>query len=75
MAVGDPDKRVKERAKGSFLILGAGSWLTSMTVSGFLLGYGLDAWLDSEPVFMLIFGLFGFMGGILRIHKMLSSLS
>lgn len=65
----------KHSTKGAFLTLGAGSWLTSMTVSGFLLGYGLDAWLDSGPVFMLIFGLFGFTGGILRIHRMLSSIS
>lgn len=64
----------KSSTKGSFLILGAGSWLTSMTVSGFLLGYGLDVWLDTKPLFMLAFGLLGFIGGIVRIHKMLSSI-
>lgn len=58
-------------AKGAFLLLGAGSWLSAMTVSGFLLGYGLDAWIDSGPVFMLLFGLLGFVGGMLRIYKML----
>lgn len=66
----------KERSKkGSLLLLGAGSWLTSMTVSGFLLGYGMDTWLDTKPLFMMAFGLLGFIGGILRIHRMLSSIS
>ena len=57
------------------LLVGAGTLLVAMTVTGFTLGYAVDVWLDSSPVFMLIFGPFGFMGGILRIHKMLSSLS
>ena len=63
---------VAKSANLGVLLVGAGTWLTSMIVSGFLLGYGLDAWLDSRPVFMLVFALFGFVGGILRIHKMLS---
>lgn len=62
-------------SKSSLLLLGAGTWLTSMTLSGFLLGYGLDYWLDSRPLFMLAFGVFGFIGGLLRILRMLKSLS
>ena len=46
--------------------------LTSMVVSGFLLGYLTDRWLDSRPIFMLLFGGLGFVGGILKVYKLLS---
>jgi len=65
----------KQAEKGSALLLvGVGTMLTSMVVSGFLLGYLVDSWLDSRPVFMLVFALLGFVGGILKVHKIMSRL-
>ena len=60
-------------AKGTgLLLIGAGSMLTSMAVSGFVLGYLTDTWLDSRPVFMLVFGGLGLVGGFLKVFRLLS---
>lgn len=61
------------KAKGpGLLLIGVGSLLTSMIVAGFLLGYGADVLLDTQPIFFLGFGLLGFVGGILKVYKILS---
>jgi len=63
-------------SKGSGLVLiGVGTILSSMIVAGFLLGYGVDRWLDSQPIFMILFGGLGLGGGILKVYKLLSRLS
>ena len=54
------------------LMLGVGTMLTSMVVSGFLLGYLTDRWLDTSPLFMLSLGALGFIGGMLKVYKLLS---
>jgi ATP synthase protein I len=57
---------------GSDLVLvGAGTILTSMIAAGFLLGYAVDVWLGTLPVFMLAFGALGLVGGFIRLHKLL----
>ncbi|PCH59691.1 MAG: hypothetical protein COC05_06300 [Gammaproteobacteria bacterium] len=53
-------------------MLGVGTMLTSMVVSGFLLGYLTDRWLDTSPLFMLSLGALGFIGGMLKVYKLLS---
>lgn len=55
------------------LLVGVGSMLASTVVAGFLLGYLTDYWLDTQPIFMLAFGLLGFIGGGLRAYKLLSN--
>ena len=61
------------KAKGpGLLLISVGSLLTSMIAAGFLLGYGVDVLLDTQPVFMLSFGLLGFVGGIMKAYKILS---
>lgn len=52
-------------------LLGAGNLFASMVISGFLLGYMVDAWLDKHPLFMLSFGALGLIGGILKAHAMI----
>jgi len=62
-----------KKAKGpGLLLISVGSLLTSMIVAGFLLGYGVDVLLDTQPIFFLSFGLLGFIGGILKAYKILS---
>lgn len=52
-------------------LIGVGAILASMVLSGFLLGYWTDAWLDTRPLFMLLFAGLGLIGGILKVHKLL----
>ena len=42
-----------------------------MVIAGFLLGWALDHYLESAPVFMLLFGLMGMIGGFMRAYQML----
>lgn len=57
---------------GGLALIGVGTLLTSMVLAGFLLGYVLDNWLDTSPIFMFVLGCLGFVGGILRVYKLLS---
>lgn len=54
------------------LLISVGTMLTSMIAAGFLLGYLLDTWLETLPLFMLGFGVLGFIGGILKVYRLLS---
>ena len=54
------------------ILIGVGTHLAAMVITGFVLGFGLDVWLDTRPVFMMLLGGLGFVGGILKAHKLLS---
>ena len=53
-------------------MIGTGTLLASMTISGFFLGYWVDVWLDTKPIFMLLFGILGLVGGMLKVYKLLA---
>lgn len=53
------------------LSVSAGNVFASMVISGLLLGYFVDTWLDTRPVFMLIFGALGLIGGFKRVHQLI----
>lgn len=61
----------KQKGPG-LLLISVGTMLSSMVVAGFLLGYGLDVWFDTKPIMMLILGVMGFIGGILKVYKLLN---
>lgn len=54
------------------MLIGVGSILASMVITGFLLGYALDVWLDTRPVAMFALGVLGFVGGMIRVYKLLT---
>lgn len=61
-----------EKYKGTGLLLvGVGTHMAAMVITGFALGYGVDAYLETKPLFMMIFGALGFIGGTLKAYKML----
>ena len=71
--IGESKELVSKKNKGpGLLLISVGSMLTSMVVAGFLLGYGLDVWFDTKPILMLILGVLGFVGGILKVCKLLN---
>ena len=43
-------------------------------VTGFAIGYGVDSWFETKPIFMMILGVLGFVGGILKAYKLLTRL-
>ena len=63
---------MNEQKGPGLLLLGVGTMLTSIVVAGFLLGFLTDRWLDSQPLFMLLFGGLGFVGGFLKVYRLLS---
>lgn len=58
----------------NFLLMGAGSVFTSMVVAGFLVGYVFDELFDTKPLFMLVCGVMGFVGGAMNVHKLLGKM-
>ena len=73
LLIGESKELVSKKAKGpGLLLIGVGSMLTSMVVAGFLLGYGLDVWLDTKPILMLVLGVLGFVGGIIKVYRLLN---
>lgn len=63
---------MKSPPQMGLLLVGVGTHMAAMVIVGFALGYALDVWLGSEPWLMLALGCMGFVGGILKAHKMLS---
>jgi len=54
------------------LQIGVGTILSSMVVAGLLLGYVTDQFFETSPLFMLMFGFLGVVGGILKAHRLLT---
>ncbi|NOX42855.1 MAG: AtpZ/AtpI family protein [Gammaproteobacteria bacterium] len=67
-----PKPKSKPKGTGRLLI-GVGTILASTVISGFILGYLTDAWLETAPIFMLAFGGLGFIGGLLKVYKLLTN--
>ncbi len=53
--------------------VGAGNVFASTIIAGLLLGYGVDYWLDSAPIAMLVGGLLGFIGGMRNAHRLMQA--
>lgn len=62
---------MKQPERPGLLLIGVGTMLTSMVVAGFLLGYAVDVWADTRPIFMLAFGALGLVGGFLKVYRLL----
>ena len=61
------------KPKGSgLLMVGVGQILASMAITGFLLGFLLDYLLGTTPVFLLLLGFMGIVGGTLKAHRLLT---
>ncbi|MDH5230406.1 MAG: AtpZ/AtpI family protein [Nitrosopumilus sp.] len=63
---------MKNEKKPGLLLISVGTILSSMVISGFVLGFLTDLWLDTKPIFLLSFGLLGLIGGSLKVYKLLT---
>lgn len=64
----------KPKAGFNFLMIGSGQMYASMIISGFLVGYFFDYLLGTTPIFMLLCGLLGIIGGTLKVQRMMNSM-
>ncbi|MBH9970222.1 AtpZ/AtpI family protein [Commensalibacter sp. M0270] len=63
-------KREKKTEYGDnpwFFACRAGVEVVSAFIVGLVIGYGLDYWLSTKPVFILIFSVLGMIAGIFNI--------
>ncbi len=67
----EPKSRSERKGPG-LLLISVGTMLSSTVVAGFLLGYWVDGWLETSPIFMITFGGMGFVGGFLKVFKLLT---
>ena len=72
MSKNSEQRRSQEHKGPGLLLISVGTMLSSVIVSGFLLGYWVDDWLETKPIFMLIFGALGFVGGFLKVFRLLN---
>lgn len=69
------DDQGESRSRSKFqglLGVGAGNVFASTVIAGFLLGFLVDRWLNTLPIFMLAFGLLGLIGGMRRAHRLMA---
>jgi ATP synthase protein I len=55
--------------KKIYLLGTVGVQLAVSIIIGFLMGLGLDRWLGTGPLFMLLFIFFGVLAGFLNIYR------
>jgi len=55
----------------NLLLIGAGSMFTSMVIAGFLVGYWIDTWFDTQPIGLMVCGVMGFIGGGRKVYDVL----
>ena len=67
-----PVLTMKNTKGPGLLLISVGSMLTSMIAAGFILGYVVDRWLNTQPIFLMAFGVLGFIGGILKVYRLLT---
>lgn len=61
----------KPKVGMNFLLIGSGQMFTSMVIAGFIVGYGIDYLLETTPIFMMLCGLLGIIGGSQKVHRIL----
>jgi F0F1-type ATP synthase assembly protein I len=42
-----------------------------MVVAGFLVGYWIDTWFDTQPIGLMVCGVMGFIGGGRKVYDLL----
>lgn len=78
----DPDKTsadTDQKGQGGYwsarfkglLQVGAGNMFASSIIAGLFLGFVLDSWLETAPIFMLILGALGLIAGMRNAKKTL----
>lgn len=62
----------KPKAGMNFLLVGSGQMFTATVIAGFIVGFTIDYFLGTTPIFMMLCGLLGFIGGSQKVHRILA---
>ncbi|VAW48877.1 ATP synthase protein I [hydrothermal vent metagenome] len=63
-----PKHHIAPSPVANYLLIGAGSMFTAMVIAGFIVGYMLDYFFDTMPIFFLSCGVLGFIGGMQKVR-------
>lgn len=66
---GDRGQRPGGKSPALTLAIRAASELVAAVLVGAAIGWGMDWWLDTSPIFLLIFFLLGFAAGVLNVFR------
>lgn len=70
----DAERKASEDAENKRVGLQAGMEFTGSIAVGVLIGVGLDNWLGTKPIFMLVFFFLGVFTGFFNIYRVTSNL-
>jgi len=63
---------MKKNKSAGLLLIGVGTHFSSTVIASFVIGFGLDYLFDTTPIFMILIGMLGFVGGLIRAYEMLT---
>lgn len=66
--------KAKPKVGMNFLLIGSGQMFTSMVIAGFIVGFAMDYLLGTTPIFMMLCGLLGLIGGSQKVHRLLQNM-
>lgn len=67
-------KKDKPKQQMNFLMIGSGQMYASMIISGFIVGYFIDYLVGTTPIFMLICGVLGIIGGTQKVQRLMAQM-
>lgn len=69
-----PKQRDEGAGKGIGLALRIGTEMVAGVVLGAAIGWGLDRWLETRPLFLILFFLLGSAAGMLNVYRTVSGI-
>lgn len=66
-----PSLKQEQRVHGHHWGLRVGTEIVASTVIGLSMGYALDLWLQTRPIFLIIFAFFGMAAGLLNLYHLM----
>ncbi len=66
-----PRLKLEEQHHGHQWGLRVGTEIVASTMIGLGIGFFLDRWLDTRPLFLLIFAIFGLAAGFINLYHLM----
>jgi len=66
-----PKLKQEEEYHGHQWGLRVGTEIVASTMIGLGLGFFLDRWLDTRPMFLIVFAMFGFAAGFVNLYQLM----